>query len=437
MKTSLMAGLLCLAIAAGCGIIAQSTPAPPRSLDMTVPVSDGWYQALPRDPELATQAYLDRVPRLMRERGEAVSRSRYWVLAARILSSLGGLLLFLSSGAAGGLSRAVERVTRHRSTQVLLFAFTVLAYVFAVTLPVEVYAGYIRYRQFGFADLTFLDWLRDDLTASGVLTFFYTIGIGMVMSCVRRWPRRWPLWAGVIYLVLGTLYNVATPALIEPLTNHYSPLPESESKRNLLEMVRAAGVRADDIYTMDASRQSRMLNAHVSGVFGSSRISIDDTTLNGRFFPAVRAVVAHEVGHYVKSDIFTMVLLSSLVATVGFWLIASIAPLLIRRFGSAWRVARFDGNAGIAVLWLLFLAWGFASDPMLNACARVQEAQADAYALDLSKAPTGLAEFVIHDADIARLHPTFLDVLLFYDHPSDVSRVRNAMRWRAAHREVR
>jgi len=433
MKTALISGLLGLGIAAAMGVVAQGRPAAARPQDLTTPVSDAWYQSLPRDPDLATRAFLDRVPPEMRERGEAMSRSRYWVLAGRILFGEGALLLFLSSGAAWALQAAVTQATRRRWSQAALFSFALLTYVMAVMLPVEVYAGYVRYRQFGFADLSFWDWLRDDLTTWFVLTLFYAAGIATLMAFVRRRPRSWPVWAGVIYLVLGSLYTVSTPVLIEPLTNRYSPLPETESKRDLLRMVRSAGVRVDDIYSKDASRQSRMLNAQVSGIFGSSRISVDDTTLTGRYFPSVKAVVAHEVGHYVKADLFTMVLVSSLVAALGFWLIASIAPLILERFGGAWRVTRFDSPAGIAVLWLLFLAWGFASDPMLNAYARLQEARADAYALDLSQAPLGLAEFMIHDADIARLDPTALDVLLFHDHPTDASRVRNAMRWRAAH----
>jgi STE24 endopeptidase len=433
MKTAVISGLLGLSLAAAMGVVAQGRPAGARSTDLTTPVSDAWYRSLPRDPDAATRAFLGRVPPEMRSRGEAMSRSRYWVLAGRVLFNVGGVLLFLFSGAAGALHAAVARATRSRPAQAVLFAFTLLAYVVAVTLPIEVYAGYTRYRQAGFADLAFRDWLLDYLTTWFVLTLFYAVGIATLMVFVRRRPRSWPCWAGVIYLLLGCLYNVVTPALIDPLTNHYSPLPETELKRDLLTMAHSAGVRVDDIYSKDASRQSRMLNAQVSGMFGSSRISIDDTTLAGRYFPAVKAVVAHEIGHYVNADLFKMTLFSSLVAALGFWLIAAVAPPLVGRFGRAWRVTRFDDNAGIAVLWLLFLAWGFASDPALNAYARLQEARADAYALDLSQAPLGLAEFMIHDADIARLEPTTLDVLLFHDHPTDASRVRNAMGWRAAH----
>ncbi len=68
MKTAIVTAVLCLILAIGLGLIAQAKPAAARPGDLTVPVSDAWYQSLPRDPELATQAFLDRVPAEMRPR---------------------------------------------------------------------------------------------------------------------------------------------------------------------------------------------------------------------------------------------------------------------------------------------------------------------------------------------------------------------------------
>lgn len=433
MRTTVIAALLCLASALGLGLHEQRQAAAPRSNDLTIPASDAWYKSLPSDPKRATAAFLDRIPAGMRERGEQVSRSRYWVLAARIVASIFSLLLFLFSGAAITIEEALSRWSRYRWLQALLFAFTLLTFVLIITMPVEVYAGYARWRRFGFADRPFTEWLGDYLLNWMALAVFYAAGLAVLMAVLRRWPRSWFLWAGLVYLALATIYTAATPGLIEPLTNHYAPLPQSETKSEILEMVRAAGVSADDIYTGNASRQSRMLNAHVSGIFGSARVSVDDTTLASQSLASVKAVVAHELGHYVQWHMVKMVLFQSVVATLGFALIAWAGPLLVQKFGARWRVSRFESVGEIAILWLLFVAWGFVSEPVTNFYTRVQESQADAYGLDLSRAPEGMAEFMIHDADIARLQPTLLDVLLFYDHPSDVSRVENAMRWRAAH----
>lgn len=76
--------------------------------------------------------------------------------------------------------------------------------------------------------------------------------------------------------------------------------------------------------------------------------------------------------------------------------------------------------------------WGFAAQPITNAIRRTQEHQADLYGVNASRAPHGMAEFMIHDADVARARPTALEHALFYPHPSAEERVRTAMQWRAA-----
>ena len=399
------------------------------------PVPATWYASLPRDPDLSTQAFLSRVPAAMRDRGEAVSRSRYWALVLRVTVSLGALVLFLFCGAARKLAAASAGLSRYRWVQALAFTLVLLAYSFVMSLPVEAWASYARYRGFGFSNQPFAGWLQDYVTGWASTAVFYATGIVIIALLMRKLPRTWFLCAGCVYFVLATIDTAATPIWIEPLTNTYSPLPDSLLKQDILKMAQTAGVPARDVYTDDASRQSRRLNGHVSGMFGTARITIDDTAI-GSYPAAVKALAAHEMGHYVMRHPLKMVLLEALIETLGLAMIAAAMPLLLRNFGARWGIHEMAATGAIAVFWLLFTAWGFAADPVTNAYARMQERQADNFALDLSREPLGLAEFMIQDADIGRLVPTKVDVLLFYDHPSDAERVWHAMQWRAAHPEI-
>ena len=430
MRTALLAGIFAILIAAGLGFRAQSRPAAARGSDQIKPVPPSWYRALPSNPKLATAAYLARVPASMQERGDAVSQSRYWALAARIVGSLGAILLFLYSGAASALDGILTRFTRYRWVQAFVYAVALLFYIFVVTLPVEVCASYIRYRVFGFSDQPFIGWLQDYTVEWASTALFYGAGFAILMGVIRRRPRSWFLWAGLVYLTLVLVYTAATPVIIEPLTNTYRPLPSSPVKAEILAMAKSAGVPANDLYTDDASHQSRRLNGHVSGVFGSARIVLDDTAL-GSEPQEVRALAAHEMGHYAMHHAVKTVLFAAVIETVGFALIAWLQPLLLGRMGARWGITGVASSGAIAILWLLVTAWGFLSEPLTNTYARVQEADADAFSLNLAHEPFGLADFMIRDADIGRLAPTTLDLILFYDHPSDASRVGKAMQWRA------
>ena len=432
MRVILVVAALSLFVSCVWGFLAQSQPAPSRPHDLVAPVTDRWRDELPADPQQSARAYLSRVPPEMRARGEAVANSRYTVFVTRFAVSIGAMVLFLVSGASASLGASTARLSGQRWAQDMTFATAFFLLLFSITLPVETYAGYVRWRQFGFADRPFLDWLSDFAIDWSTITVFYVVGIAGFMAMIRRTPKFWVSWASAIYLVLASAYVVAAPILIEPLTNHYTPIPDSPVKREILAMARANGVPADDVFTANASRQSCLLNAHVSGVFGTARISIDDTTLSGQYQPGILMVVGHEIGHYVMGHIYHSVLIMTLLAGTGFLLISWLEPPLIQKFGESWKIADMSQTASIAVFWLLFTVWTFVSNPLNNAYTRWQESQADLYGLNASQAPHGMAEFMIHDADTARLEPTALDILLFYDHPSDKSRVETAMRWRAA-----
>ena len=89
--------------------------------------------------------------------------------------------------------------------------------------------------------------------------------------------------------------------------------------------------------------------------------------------------------------------------------------------------------AAIAVLWGLFLLWGYAALPLTNSVTRQQEGEADLFALNASQQPLAQAEWMVRDADTGQLHPSPLEEWVFYDHPSPRRRILTAMRWRAEH----
>src|SRR5262245_49507217 len=148
MKAVIVTALIALVAALSWGFYAASQPAPHRADELAIQVSPEWYETLPRDPALATQAYLDRVPAEMRARGEAVSRTRYWVWGARVALTIGAMGLLLFSAAAGALADGVGKITRLAWLQAVLFALALFAFLFFVFMPIDVYAGYVRPRMF-------------------------------------------------------------------------------------------------------------------------------------------------------------------------------------------------------------------------------------------------------------------------------------------------
>ena len=314
---------------------------------------------------------------------------------------------------------------------------TVMAIVFAILLPLESYAGYVRFWRAGFVTASYLDWLRDFSLDWAITTGFTAIGLVAVMALVRARPRTWPGWASLVYLILAAIYTFIAPGYIDPLFNRLTPLADGPDKARILALAHANGVRADNVYVQDASRQSVLLNAHVSGIGSAARIVLDDNTIASTPRREVDMVMAHEIGHFVLAHDAKTVLAQTVVNALGFLLIAWALAVLLERFGPRWRIAATSSAAVAPLVWLLFTLWGSVAQPISNAISREQEAEADLFGLNASQEPFGLAEFMLRDVDASSLDPSPLTFWLFYTHPSPRSRVLTAMQWRAGQRGLR
>jgi len=259
------------------GKVAGSRPPGERVQPAGAPADSAWYRALPADPAAATTAYLRRVSIPARARGEAIADSRFVILPLRIALLVGSAALILFGGAAGRMRDLASRVSSRATVRDAVFALPFFASMFLLSLPLETWAGYIRFRRAGFSEAPFAQWLRDAVVGWGVDTVFYVAGFAAVMALIRRRPRSWPAWATAVYLILALVYVLITPQYIEPLFNRLTPLAEGPAKRAILSLARANGVPAGEVFVRDASRQSVLLNAHVSG-FAARRASSSTIT---------------------------------------------------------------------------------------------------------------------------------------------------------------
>ena len=421
--------------AMGWGLVVSGEQVTARMPQRTVAVDATWSATLPVDPVAATDAYLQRIPAPVRAAGAAYDATRYPVIAVRVLTLVAATAFILFSGLATQMRGVAERVSTIRPVQDAVVAVQLLAVLFALNLPIDTYAGFVRNRHAGFTAMSYGAWLGDAFVAWAVNSVFYTAGLVAILALMRWRPTRWIPWATMLYVGLSTLYVVLLPAFIEPLFNQFTALADGAQKDMILALARDNGVPATDVFVGDASRQGTLLNAHVSGIAGTARIVLDDNTVATAPASEVRFVMAHEMGHYLLGHAWRSLLLEGLVMGVGFVFVGWGTKRLVARYGQRWTVRDTHDSAALPVFWGLFLLWGFLSLPVTNAISRDHETQADRFGLDASGEPFGLAEFMIRDADAIDAEPPALEEWLLYDHPSVRRRILAAMRWRAAHRQ--
>ena len=100
----------------------------------------------------------------------------------------------------------------------------------------------------------------------------------------------------VVVVAFGAVTIYAGPVVLDPLFNKFTPLPAGQTRADVLELARRAGVDVGEVYEVDASRRTTAANAYVTGLGSTKRVVLYDTLLENFTRDELRLVVAHELG---------------------------------------------------------------------------------------------------------------------------------------------
>ena len=299
-KILLLIALMGLLLAGGPAFAQQAGPsaAPTSSIDVhnLPPLASG----KPFDPQKATMAYLAQVERCSARHGPIpISKAAMCCCSSMrsIPSAVSGLLLWFRISAR--MRTFAQARTRLRFWQVPIYVAQYIVLTAVLSLPLTIYEGFFREQSYGLMNQTFLSWFGDQTILLGLTLVAGVVLLTLIYSAIRRTKRNWWLWGTAIVTAFNTILLIIAPVFIAPLFNHYSPLPQSPLRSDILSMARANGIPADNVYLSDASRQSDRISANVSGFLGTTRITLNDNLLRHGTHDEVLAVLGHEMGHYV------------------------------------------------------------------------------------------------------------------------------------------
>jgi len=413
-----------------CGSRALAQPAAPVPDPASIPAAAA---AIPLDPDLATQAYLDTLPAAARASSDAYFEGGYWLQLWDFLIASGVGVLLLHSGVSAKMRDRAARVTRVRFVHTAVYWLMYLVATGLLTLPMTMYESFVREHGYGLSNMTFAAWLADDLKGLAIAAIVGAIFVPVLYAIVRRARTTWWVWGAVASIGLVTFALALAPVFVAPLFNEYVAVQDERVRGPILALARANGIGARDVYEFDASRQSKRVSANVSGFGGTMRISLNDNLLNRATLPEIEAVMGHEMGHYVLDHIPKAIMELGLVIVLGFAFVRVTFERLRARYAPRWKVDGVDDPAGLPLFALLFGAYMFAMTPVVNTIIRTQEAEADIFGLNAARQPDGVATVALKLAEYRKLSPGPFEELVFFDHPSGRNRIHMAMQWKAEH----
>ncbi len=384
------------------------------------------------DPAAATQAWLATVPADKREKSDAYFEGGYWLHLWDFLLTSAIALLLLFTRISARLRDFAERVTHFKSLQVACYAIPYIVIVAILGFPLIYYRDFVREHQYGMATQTFGPWFSEQLTALAVALIGITILLVVLYAVFRRAPRTWWIWGTGVAVIFQLVGSFIAPLYIFPLFNTYKPLNDSAIRDPILAMARANEIPVTQVFEVDASRQTKRVSANVAGFLGTTRIALNDNLLKQCTLPEIRAVMAHEMGHYVLNHGFKLALYSGILFVVGFGLTCLLFDAAVRKWGVRWSVRGIADPAGLPLLALILGAYFFVMTPVQNSITRVTEREADAFGINTAREPDGMAKVALKLGVYRKLDPGPMEEIIFFDHPSGRARIRMAMDWKAA-----
>ena len=381
------------------------------------------------DADRATAAYLDLLSPEQRNLSDQYFEGGYWIQLWSTLWTVGACALLLLSGLSRRMSGWSQRVSRRRWISTAIYVVLFLVALFVLELPLSIYTDYLREQQYGLTEQAFGGWMRDSLVALGVNTVFGAVVVTAIYAAVRRSGARWWVWATGLSFAFLMVFLLIAPVYVEPLFNDYKPLPAGPVREAVLSLARANQVPTDHVEWFDASKQTTRLSANVAGFLGTTRIALNDNLLNKSSLPEIKAVLGHEMGHYVLNHAWKEPILLGLVFGLAFALLHLGMDRALARWGRRLKLADRADPAALPLAFALISVIFLLLTPVQNSVVRSFEGEADAFGLNAAHEPHGWAMAALRLSTYRKMSPGPVEEFVFYDHPSGYQRIHAAMVW--------
>jgi STE24 endopeptidase len=381
--------------------------------------------------EAATQAYLASLGAERKAKSDSYFEGGYWLILWDFLYGGALLLVLLETGWSARFRDVAERVTRRKPLVNWIYWVQFSVASFVLGLPLAVYEGFIREKQYGLMNQTFLAWFVDQLKSLGLTAFFGGLLVMAVIGIVRRLPGTWHVWATLTVVLFVMAAGLISPVFIAPMFNKYTVLSDARVRDPILRLARQNGIPATKVYEVDASRQSDRISANVSGFLGTERITLNDNLLNRCSPECVQAVMGHEMGHYVLNHVYKDVAFQLILFTLIFAGLRLGLEGAMRRWSGRWGIRELTDPAVLPLALLIISVFGFVLTPVNNTLTRTEEYEADIFGLNTSRQPDGFAQGALLLSEYRKLSPGPVEEFIFFDHPSGRTRIFSSMRWKA------
>jgi STE24 endopeptidase len=331
------------------------------------------------------------------------------------------ILLFVLTGLSIGLQNYISQYTSN--PYFLFLLFTIATGIAGATIfsPLNFYTGFYLEHKYNLSNQTFFKWIWEGAKGVAVssviglpilLFFYYTL---------RQFGNLWWLPFAIVLFIVSVILARVVPVLILPLFYKITPIGDEDLKNRINILAKDAGIKVENVYKFDMSKNTKKANAAFTGIGKSKRILLGDTLLENYTKDEIETVIAHELGHYKKKHIIKNIVIGTVASFLTLFLISYFYKISIYWFG-------FDKITEIAALpilslWIMLI--GLIQTPLTNILSRKYEYEADEYAIFSTRKPLSFKSTLekLTEQNLGDKDPHPFVEWFFYSHPSIKNRI--------------
>ena len=334
-----------------------------------------------------------------------------------------GWIIFLLSG---GLVIEINSYLKSFSLNDYLHNLGVIMMVFMVIhlsmLPLSYYSTFVIEDRYGFNTSTKRLFLRDNLASLLMTLILITIMCSVFFYVVSFTEIWWLLLASTMFIfIILSIYIY--PTYISPIFNKFDNLDDDVIKSEIRDLSKQTDFSINNLYVMDKSKRTKHPNAYFTGFKNNRRIVFYDTLIDLLSPKEIKAVLAHEIGHYKHNHIIKSLIVSTAVIFIGMFYLS----FLINN-ASYLEFLNLPMNEASQLIALVFTyqVVSFFIEPFFSILSRSNEYEADNFAskqVDKEHLVTSLIK--LYKSNLSFLIPNRLYAMFYFSHPTILERIHN------------
>jgi len=298
-----------------------------------------------------------------------------------------------------------------------LVGFFTLDYI--VSFPLSTYQTFVIDIEYGFTKTTLKLFLLDQMKS---IVMFLTIGVAVMALLIWIISSfgSWWFYGFMVVISLVLLINFAYPTIIAPMFNKFTPLEDLDLKQKIEQLMDNAGMKANGLFIMDASKRDGKLNAYFGGLGKSKRVVLFDTLIEKLNHNELLAVLGHELGHFKHGDIWKNITLMAILFFGIFFIIGHLPNEIFTEL-------KTPPIAGVVLAFLSLIAplIIFVWMPIVSLFSRHNEYNADEYGSSVGGSKnlvSALLKLVGENKSFPKSHPLY--IFFYYSHPPIIERLK-------------